>query len=379
MEENLRLSLLAKSSHFEEWLRQFLPESCEYFKYLEIDGVTSVYIQNSRPNIIEEVQYSQILGSPKATISPQGDRQYDIEFCQGSLEEIKEGKGVSKRIPFLKIFRITADTTGILLDMNQEDTHAYLYLKELIRQISETYPETRRSIFIIDPRTTIAMDKKLFEYWINKDPGSFISWSNEFLGETYPGAFYKVDQYEETITHVKFQIFPQDDQVKFWEIIIFATEIKFPKNQIFSEPYILERGPIASIKVTPIKNEKLQVRCFCELNNDQMIDWLTNLKSEIEKSPFQIQTESRNAEDKAEEASPKQSETKKNKKLRAKGPSIDTQQKFLIFKEYKDKDPSLKQYEVAQAVNAELGTDYSAHDVSYAYKACGYKWDWGGK
>jgi hypothetical protein len=374
MEENLRLSLFAQSNHFEEWLRQFVPESGDHFKYLDLDGDTSVYIQNPDANISEE-KHSKILGSPKATISPQGDRQYDIEFCQGGLEEIKEGKGVTKRNPFLKIAKKTADTTEILLDMNQEDTHAYLYLKELMRQISETYPETRRSIFIIDPRTTIAMDKKLFEYWIIEDPDSFMSWCNEFLGDTYPGAFYKVDKYEETITHVKFQSFPQDDQVKFWEMIFFATEIKFPKTQIFSEPYILNRGPVASIKVTPIGNKKLQVRCSCELNNGQMIDWLTNLKTEIEKSPFQIRTKSRNAEDKAEEALPKQSETKKNKKLRAKGPSIDTQQKFIIFKEYKDKDPSLKQYEVAHAVNAELGTDYSAHNVSYAYKACGYKWE----
>jgi len=304
MEENLRLILFAQANHFEEWLRQFVPESGVNFKYLEIDGDTSIYIQNPDPNISEE-KHSKILGTPKATISPQGDRQYDIEFCQGGLEEIKEGKGEIKKIPFLKIVRITSNTTEILLDMNQEDTHVFLYLKELIRLISETYPETRRAIFRIDPLTTMSMDKKLFEYWIIEDLDSFMSWCNEFLDNTYPGAFYNVDKYEETITHVKFQSFPQDYQVKFWEMIFFATEIKFPKNQVFLEPYILNHGPVASIKITPIGNKKLQVRCFCELNNDQMIDWLTNLKNEIEESPFQIQTESRNAEDKAKETSPK--------------------------------------------------------------------------
>lgn len=378
MEENLRLCLLTQSFKFQEWLRQFSPDRDAYIKYLEVNGDTAVYITYPDPNGLQD-DYSKILGTPKETVSSQGDTQYLVEIYQGSLEEITKGKGIKKRIPFLKIVRITSDTTEILIDMNQQDIHVSIYLKELLRQIAETYPETRRTILLINPLITLEMDKKIFEYWLKVDPELFINWSYELLNESYPGLIYIDSPMEERVLQTRLIVLPKDDEVKYWEIIIEVSEIIYPKDQTSYKPYALDHWVIASIRATPIKNNEIHVKCFCEIDNDQVIDWLTNLKTEIENSPFKIRTESSTTEDNAEEDSPKQSEPKKNKKMRAKGPSIDTQQKFLIFKEYKDKNPSFTQSEVAEAVNKEFGTDYSAGNVSYSYKVCGYDWKRGEK
>ena len=279
----------------------------------------------------------------------------------------------------MKIVRITADKTEILIDMNQQDVHVYLYVKELLRQIAEIYPETRRRILMVDPRTTLVMDKKIFDYWLKGRLDSFIFWANQILSETYPGGFYTENPKEDTILHIQRIILPKDDEVIYSEIIFYGTVFKFPKNQIVNKPYLLDRDIVASIRVTPINNNDLHVKCLCEIDHDQVIDWLTNLKIEIENSPFHIITKGTNNVDDKSGALAEISTTTQNENQRAKGPSVDTQQNFLIFKEFKEKNPSLTQSEVAEAVNAELGTNYSSRHVSHAYKACGYKWEAGNK
>jgi hypothetical protein len=377
VEDNLRLCIFAQSNHFEEWLRQYVPESGEHFKYKETNGEISIYIKNSSCDVIDEETYSKILGSPKATVSPQGDRQYDIEVCQGSLEDIQIGNGITKRVPFLKIVKIKPGMTEILLDMNQDDIPVYLYLNELARQIAETYPETRRRVYNIHLLTTLAMDRKIFDYKLETEPVDFLNWCNVFLRKTYPGGFFKHTPNEEIIAHIQYEIFPQDTEVTYWEIIFFATEIVFPKNQIPPKPYMLNRGPIASIKATPSGQKEIHATCSCELYNEQVIEWFSNLNSEIKQFFFQKTIEDDQIEIAVNEDSTMASAINQNQTFRTKGPSIDTQQKFYLFKKFKDRDPSLTQLEVANSVNAKLGTAYSARDVGYAYKACGGKWERG--
>ena len=425
MEKDLELTINASITYIVKWLENYLPRSGTNIQYLGEDEDINAYIRTPKTTADNEPVYLKLVSYPQHTEISDGVIQFSICVQTGSLSQIQNGLAKQDVIPFLKLIEKTPDITVLYLDMNHIDIYAYV--KALAHEISIEWPETRRDIQYNDPFDSLVLDKKLFDMTIEAEAKSFLNWCHEVLSQTHPYYLFYETKDVEIVLQTSFDILPPNQFTNYWEYVVCGVYVLFNRKEepdkiqikrnpspissvsiipeparfrrlkrfrpywiklitseykqeeithdddfIIEEPRPTNLGPIVSIKALQVSEKRLNINGYCEVYIPAITDWLDNLKENI-KTTFVIHHDAENPEkpsagNKINQASQTQ------RGLRSRGPSIETQERAILFKRYFQKYPSMTPSDLIKQVNADHGTNYTVDDIKNAFKAVG--WDY---
>jgi hypothetical protein len=425
VEKDLELTINTSITYIVKWLENYLPRSGTNIQYLGEDTDFNPYIRTPKTTADNEPVYLKLVSYPQHTEISDGVIQFSICIQTGSLSQIKNGLAEQDVIPFLKLIEKTPDITVLYLDMSHVDIYAYV--KALVHEISIEWPETRRDIQYNDPFDSLVLDKKLLEMTIEAEAKSFINWCHETLSQTHPHILFYQTQDIEVVLQTSFDILPPNQFTNYWEYVVCGVYVLFNRKEepdktqikrnpppisnisiipeparfrrlkrfrpywkklvtseykqeeithdddfIIEEPRPTNLGPIVSIKALQVSEKRLNINGYCEVYIPEITDWLDNLKENI-KTTFVIHHDAENPEkpsagNKINQASQTQ------RGLRSRGPSIETQERAILFKRYFQKYPSMTPSDLIKQVNADHGTNYTVDDIKNAFIAVG--WDY---
>jgi len=425
VEKDLELTINTSRTYIVKWLENYLPRSGTNIQYLGEDTDFNPYIRTPKTTADNEPVYFKLVGYPNPTEISEGVIQFSICAQTGSLSQIQNGVAKQDVIPFLKLIEKTPDITVLYLDMSHLDI--YTYVKALAHEISIEWPETRRDIQYNDPFDSLVLDKKLFDMTIEAEAKSFINWCHETLSQNHPQGFlYETANYE-IVLQTSFDILPPNQFTNYWEYVVCGVYVLFNRKEkppqiqtkrdpsplscvsiitkparfkrlkrfrpywikllvseyeqeektheddfIIEEPRPTNLGPIVSVKALQISEKRLNISGYCEVYIPEITEWLGNLKENI-KTTFVIHHDSENPENPStghKVSQPPQTQ----RRLRSRGPSIETQERAILFKRYFQKYPSMTPSDLIKQVNADHGTNYTVDDIKNAFKAVG--WDY---
>jgi hypothetical protein len=421
VEKDLELTINASITYIVKWLENYLPRSGTNIQYLGEDEDFNAYIRTARKTEDNEEVFCKLIGYPQHTQISDSTIQISIYVQTGSLSKIKIGNAKQVAIPFLKIIEKTPDITVLFLDMSHTDIYAYV--KALAHEISIEWPETRRDIQYNDPFDSFVLDKKLFDMTIEAEAKSFLNWCHESLSQTHPqGIYYETPDYE-VVLQTSFDILPPNQFTNYWEYVVCGVYEKFDRKEkpaqiqekqtpdrtasisiistparfkrqigfrkywiklqvseyeqeeskhddvvIIQEPRPINLGPIVSIKALQVSENRLNIRGYSEVHIPKITDWLDNLKSNI-KTAFIIHHNAENPSKDHKVSHAPQTQ----RRLRSRGPSLETQERAILFKKYIQEHPSMTLSDLIKQVNVDHGTNYTVDDIKNAFKAVGWE------
>ena len=275
MEWLFELTLNTSASRFEQWLKQYTPDSIPDY-YHPGNGKAGIYI--GTPTIINsfESKYIKILGTPYLKDDSENARTYEIDVGVGDLATIQGGVDSVVSLPLLNIIEVVVDKTTIKIHMKNVDISPYI--KDMTSEIARIWPETKREVAFLDIIDGVVMDDILFDFVIEAHPKNFMSWIHDELKESYPGAFTHEIGNREYHTHMSGDIFPPDNYTPYWEYFIFADDIVFEENETTGkvEAYKEFSGAIVRIEIRHISNNRHHLKCFYGTDHPQILEWLEN-------------------------------------------------------------------------------------------------------
>jgi hypothetical protein len=425
VEKDLELTINASITYIVKWLENYLPRSGTNIQYLGEDEDINAYIRSPKTTADNEPVYLKLVSYPQHTEISDGVIQFSICVQTGSLNQIQKGLAKQDEIPFLKLIEKTPDITVLYLDMSHVDIYAYV--KALVHEISIEWPETRRDIQYNDPFDSLVLDRKFIDMTIEAEAKSFLNWCHETLSQTHPHILFYQTQDVEVVLQTSFDILPPNQFTNYWEYVVCGVYVLFNRKEepekiqikrnpspissvsiipeparfrrlkrfrpywiklitseykqeeithdddfIIEEPRPTNLGPIVSIKALQVSEKRLNINGYCEVYIPAITDWLDNLKENI-KTTFVIHHDAENPEkpsagNKINQASQTQ------RGLRSRGPSIETQERAILFKRYFQKYPTMTPSDLIKQVNADHGTNYTVDDIKNAFIAVGWNY-----
>ena len=356
----LILKINTNSENFDYWLGKFVPRENKGLSVILHNGQTEILIDSAKEEDKKVGKLIKVLSQPKKMISPQGHTQYfiDTKFQQKNQKDTE----FVESTPFPLFNLVESSLDKISIEFSSKIYSIDPYLRELARQISLSFPETKWDIQeYFYPFYKVKMDDLVFEYVLTVDPGFFMEWCRNEIN--FPN-FTKINSKQEGL-----QIYgqPFGDYFLFhnskphWAFVIFANVLDSPGIlQYILSPNSMNKYPsaIARLEMFPLGNSKQYVKCLDGSKNQLMKDVLNQLKNKIEiifrDSLVQVDDP--------------------HKETKPLGPNFRTKLRADVFRKLKTAHPTWSQAKVAQEAIGELGEDVTQDTVRNTYRLMGWKW-----
>jgi len=361
--KGLKLQINTTSEIFGIWLGKFVPRENKGLSVTIHNSQTEILIDSTKEEYKKVRKLIKVLSQPKIMISPQGSIQY---FLDTRLQKnFHTGTELPEIAPLPLFMVVESSLDKITIEFLSEIHDIYPYVRELTRQISISFPETKWDIQeYFSPFYKVKMDDLVFEYVLTADPVSFMEWCrNEFECPN----FTKINTEQEGL-----QIYgqPFGDYFLFhnskphWAFVIFANVLDSPGTlKYIISPISKNKYPsaIAQLEMFPLGNSKQYVKCLDGCKNQLMKDVLNQLKNKIEiifRDPL-VQVND------------------PHKETEPLGPNYRTKLRGDVFRKLKTDHPTWSQVKVADEACEELGEDVTQDTVRNTYRAMGWKWERG--
>lgn len=267
MEFTLDLTINTNAAEFEQWLRQYTPDSIPLY-------INDGYVLENK----EERKYLKIPGSPFLVDDTGGTRTYAIEAITGSMDASQEDMGSKISIPILKLSELARDriVVKIIRSMDYSSYNIGLFYDDLHQKITQLWPETKRTIVYSQISDSMDLNTTLFEFIIEAEPNNFLDWCHTTFHDLHPGWFTRKIGDTEYITQSSAEILPPDNDNPTWQYLIFAHDIVYAEGETTDEIGVSRgfSGVIAEIEVRQIRKDLFKVKLSCGTDYPQILVWL---------------------------------------------------------------------------------------------------------